>query len=177
MYRKKDGKPYIFSEHTKHISRLYIDEEYSTSPRYKVGLLPKRAKYFCGYTFKEGDRDFNIVARKEYGALKVAKEGAVSLLGADKVVRYIKSLALLPNGEFYDSWFLSKPYVEKDLKTLISSYDLQTELPQLFIDLYNDEDGNVEKIKEIIMDINEVKKKIKENPKENNLYLKLIPAE
>lgn len=171
MYREKDGDICIFDEHTKQMSELYIDEDYKKSPAYKPGILPKRAKYFLGFTFYEGNREFNIAAVKDYGILRVAKEGATSLYGSYKTVRYVKASALLPNGELYNNWPLSKQYCEDDLKQLIASYGLKTQLPELFIDLYNDEDEDVTRIKQLIMDISQLKEI--EKPETTNMYLKL----
>lgn len=170
-YREKDGNPYIFDEHTKQIGELYIDEYYKTKPKYKPGLLPKRAKYFLGYTFMHGDPEYNMVALKEYGILRVTTEGALSLLGSRKVVRYIKAQALSARYELYNNWPLSRHYVEEELKDLINSYGVKSELPKLFIDLYNDEDEDAIRIKEIIMDVNKIKEV--ENPETTNMWLKL----
>lgn len=171
MYREKNDSVYIFEEHTKQISELYIDEDFNKKPSFKAGLLPKRAKYFVGYTFGDRDPGFTIAAIKDFGMLKVMKEGSAALFDYYKVVRYAKALALLPNGEFYNNWPLSKQYKEEDLKSLVEGYGLKSELPKLFIDLYNDEDEDVTRIKQIIMDINELKEI--EEPPTTNMWLKL----
>lgn len=179
MCREINGSMYIFEEHTKRISELYIDEDYnknidvdySETPRFKPRILPKRAKYFVGYTFGDRNPGFTIAAIKDFGILKVLKEGAISLFDYYKVVRYAKAFALLPNGEFFNNWPLSKQYKEEDLKSLIKGYGLKSELPKFFMDLYNDENEDVTRIKQIIMDINELKER--EEPPTTNMWLKL----
>ncbi len=171
MYREIDGKPIIYGYHTKVIDCLYIDEEYTKKARPRVGLLPKRAKYYTKVEFDDEMVGYRITGIREYGLLDFLQKGPYELQMGRNVIRYAKTQLIDFNGEFKDFWPLGEQLKEEDIKSLIEKYGFNTEIPWQLIDIHNGRDGLVNTILQIVDEMKSISKELKETEESERFAL------
>lgn len=163
MYREMNGRPIIYSYHTKTIDCIYINEEYTKKPRPKKGILPKRAKYYTKVEFDDREVGYRITGIREYGLMEFLEKGPYGLDMESKVIRYAKTQLIDGDGNYKDFWPFGEQLKEDEIINLIGSYDFHTKLPEELIEIYNGRDELVNNILKIVEEMKKVHQEVKEN--------------
>ncbi len=174
MYREVDGKPRIYSFHTKKKDIVAIDEQYSKYGADKTGLIPHTSKYYTKYEFKEEETGYTLTAIKDYGLIDVILNGAYNLQKTNQVVRYVKSSYVSKDGNYFDLWPLSKQLTPEELDEIIKSYGFDINIPDTYLDFYNDNIPVVREIRSLVEEMKEL-----EHSQDDRKYLRmqLVPEE
>lgn len=158
MYRTVDGKPHIYSFHTKTIDVLSIDEQYSQKGADKQGFLTGTSKYFTKYEFNSEEIGYTLSAIKDYGVLEVLLNGAYNLQKSNKVVRYVKTSYVQKDGNYFDLWPFARQLNPEQLQELIKQYGFEIAIPSQLLDFYNDDIPIVRELQKLVSEIHELDK-------------------
>lgn len=171
MYREIDGRPIIYGYHTQVIDCLYIDENYTKKSRPKRGFLPKSSKYYTKVEFDDGMVGHTVSLIRDYGLMEFLEKGSYQLEKERKLVRYAKTQLIDFEGNFRDFWPLGEQLKTEELLELIKSYGFRTELPWQLIEIYNGRDNFVNTLNEIVRQMKEISKEMKENATSERLAI------
>lgn len=163
MYREIGGRPIIYSFHTKKVDCLYINEEYTSKPKPKRGILPKRAKYYTKVEFDDREIGYKITGIREYGLMEFLEKGPYELQMESNVIRYAKTQFIDSEGNYKDFWPLGEQLKTEEIVELIKSYGFYVELPEELIEIYNGRDNLINTIMAIVEEMKVVSKEVKEN--------------
>lgn len=173
MYREIDGRPIIYSFHTRTIDCLYIDEEYTKKPRPKKGILPKRAKYYTKIELDDDMVGYKWAVIKDYGLSEFLEKGPYELQIERCIVRYTKTQFIGSDGNYHDIWPLGEQLKPADIENLITSYDFNTSIPIELLEIYNGRDELVNVINEIVEQMKPISKEAKKENYEKFALLTL----
>ena len=157
MYRMRDGKVPIYGFHTKRLSQVYIDEEYSKKKLKSCGFLPKTSKYYGSFSFNEGEIGYDIIAIKDYGLVSFLKRGAYDLIRESTIKSFSRCYTIDFSGNYRDIWPFGRIYTEDEIKEQIESYGFLSEIPTQMLEVYNDQSKDVELIKQLVLLMKEIK--------------------
>ncbi len=177
MYREMDGRPIIYGYHTQKIDCLYIDEDYTKKSRPKKGFLPKRAKYYTKVEFDDDMVGYKMTLIRDYGLMEFLEKGPYQLEKERRLVRYAKTQLIDLEGNFRDFWPLGEQLKTEELLKLIKSYGFKTELPWQLIEIYNGRDNFVNTLQEIVRQMKEVSKEIKETEESEKVAILSLRVE
>ena len=177
MYREMDGRPIIYGYHTQKIDCLYIDEDYTKKSRPKKGFLPKRAKYYTKVEFDDDMVGYKMTLIRDYGLMEFLEKGPYQLEKERKLVRYAKTQLIDFEGNFRDFWPLGEQLKTEELLELIKSYGFKTELPWQLIEIYNGRDNFVNTLLEIVRQMKEVSKEMKETEESEKVAILSLRVE
>lgn len=171
MYREIDGKPIIYSYHTKQIDCAYIDENFTKKSRPNVGLLPRRCKYYTKIEFDDDMVGSKWVAIKEYGLMQFLLHGSYALQRERTSVRYVKTKYIGTDGNCHDFWPLGEQLKEEEILSMLQAYGFQTEVPWQMLDIYNGRNALVNEIKEVVSQMKIAIQEAKTNPETDKCAL------
>lgn len=174
MYREVDGKAPIYSFRTREIDGVYIDEEYTKSKGYIKGLpLPRRAKYYTKAAYEPGEIGHDLINIKDYGLVNfLSMANNIAVEREHRAVRYVKSSYTRMDGSYGDLWPFAHQMKREEIDEIIRSYGFTTEIPSLFIDVYNGYDYTVNAIQEITAEMKKLRP-ILENDAETDMCIAL----
>ncbi len=155
MYREYDGRPCIYQFRTNEIDGVYIDEKYSRGDHKKGFPLPKRAKYYTKVECAEDEIGYDWMKIKDYGLVNFLSNN-IPALERGKSIRYVKSLYRGLDGSFRDLWPLAKQIRREAIDEIVKSYGFNTQVPSLFISVYNGYDETVKDIQAIVEEMKRV---------------------
>lgn len=169
MSRTIDGKPYIYSYHTKNPSIVYIEEESSKDHDRSFGLIGKKIKCYNRYSFNRGMIGYNLVLLNEHGLVDTILYDSYYLEREDPLRRFTKA-QLVINGQYYDTWPFCSFYKPSDVEQMIEDYGFMVSIPEEMLNIYNNQDRN-------LSDLNSILEQLKEEElqKECAMRLKLVP--
>lgn len=173
MYRENDGNPVIYGMHTEKIDCLYIDEEFKRKSKPKIGLIPKRSKYYSKVEFADDMMGYNWITIKEYGLSEFLENGSYKLQKEHSLIRYVKTQFIGLNGNYRDFWPFGEQLKIEQINELIKSYGFGIKIPWQFIDIYNGRDKLVNTIKDIVKEMKVVSEELRKN-EESEKAIKLI---
>ena len=156
MKSRNEERARIYTYTLSDMCSLMIDKK--RSYELGVGLIPKGYEYYSLLDLTSDTYDYGLVALKEAGLAEVVKQGARSILGSDRITRYVKGVYVGRDGVFKTLWPLSKPYKKEEILKIIEKYGFSTEIPEELVDLYNDQNEFVNKSREILQKVKEIDK-------------------
>ncbi len=174
MYREIDGKPHIYSFHTKKMDVVAIDEQYSKYGADKQGLLPKTSKYFTKYEFNSEELGYTLSAIKDYGLVNVITNGSYNLQKSDKSIYYVKTAYVAKDGNYLDLWPFARQLKPEELEQLIHSYGFNHTIPNTLMDFFN---GDIPIVCELNSLVSEMVELEKSQDDCKCLRMQLIPEE
>ena len=139
----------IYPYRLDYVYSLMIDEG-SKGKHVGAGLIGKGHEYYTSIRVSPEYYSYYIVALKEAGLLEYLKQGAESILGRNYITRYVKGVYMGRDGIFKTLWPLGKMYTEEDIQKVMKENGFNPEIPEDLIDLYNDQNELVNKIKELL---------------------------
>ncbi len=157
MYREVNGKAPIYGFRTQEIDGVYIDEKYNKSKGYIKGLpLPKRAKYYTKAAFEEGQMGYDWIKIKDYGLEEFLANRNIAT-GRNREVRYVKSSYVRLDGSYGDLWPFAHQMKREEIDEIIKGYGFLSEVPSLFIDIYNGSNYTLNEIQEIVAEMKAIR--------------------
>lgn len=157
MYREVDGRTPIYGVRTQEIDAVYIDEKYKKSRGYLRGLpLPKRAKYYTKVAYENGEMGYDWIMIKDYG-LAEFKANRNLITSRSKEVRYVKSSFVRFDGGYGDFWPFADQIKREEIDKIIQSYGFLSEVPSVFIDIYNGYNYTLRQVNEIITEMKRIR--------------------
>ena len=177
MYREINGRPIIYSFHTKKIDCLYINEDYTKKGKPKKGILPKRAKYYTKVEFDDREIGYKITGIREYGLMEFLEKGPYELQMESNAVRYAKTQLIDLDGNYRDFWPLGEQLKTDEIMALIKSYGFNVEVPEELIEIYNGRDDLINSILEIVERMKEISKELKEKEESEKFAILTLRCE
>ncbi len=169
MYYEYDGKAPIYSYHTKEPYGVYIEQHNSEDHDRSFGLIHPAIQNYNMYTFERGTIGYNNVLIRDHGLVNFLLNNSYQLERADKVKKYVKS-AFMFNGQFHEAWPFCRFHDTSEVDSIIQQYGFLKEVPQELLNIYNDQDGMLKDIKDILEQLKE-----KEVRDECSIRLQLVP--
>lgn len=159
MYREVNGIAPIYGFRTSEIDGVYIDEKYTKSKGYIKGFpLPKRAKYYTKAAFEDGEIGYDWIKIKDYGLIEfLSNRNSIAVERNRRAVRYVKSSYTRLDGSYGDLWPFAHQMKREEIDEIIKSYGFVSEVPSLFIDIFNGTDFTVNQIQEIVREMKKIR--------------------
>ena len=161
MYREIDGRPIIYSYHTKKIDCLYIDEDYTKKGTPNKGILPKRSKYYTKVEFDDDMLGYKLTGIREYGLLEFLEKGPYQLQMERNLIRYARTKYIGSDGNYHDFWPLGEQLKPDELEQLIKNYGFNIEPLWQMIEIYNGRSEIVDIIQSIVKEMKPISEDMK----------------
>ena len=157
-YNEVDGKAHIYQMYLRDFESLYIEEEFSKH-NFKRGIIPKRISAFNKVTFDRDMIGYHLTLMNEQGLIPLLMKGSYNLERDNRITRYLKSFYLDGKGIYHDFGFLGTLYKEKEIREIMSKYNINSSIDRELIDLYNESDFYLSNIKRILQELKNDKSK------------------
>lgn len=157
MYRH-DGNgvnPTIYPMHLKKYKNVFLDGNYYLEDQVEYGYLNKKHVYFTKFLMEKDDLDLNVVAVKENGILDYLTNG-VSSYTEDEILRYSRVKYITKSKYCVTLFPYSAIYKLEDIKQLVEDCGFHSEVPSMLLDIYNSNDGDVNRILSLVEQIRNV---------------------
>ena len=152
MYNEFEGKPRIYSYHTKIPSSIYLEEENSKDHDKRFGIVNKHISNFTRYTFERYMIGYNLILVNEHGLFKTLFNDSYVLEREDKLRRFTKSRFVF-NGQFEDLWPFCTLYKQEYINDLVRKNGFMLEVPEEILNINNGYDYMISDIREILEQI------------------------